>query len=219
MQYFKNSTSIFIVILLHSTINIEAARTSPSSTKPFISYSSSPLISKLNKTALKPPPSTINPSIRSLCLATKNTKKCMELILPFAAAGGATDPVSILNVEIQSLYDMTGQAISTAMRLSKEDRAVTSLEADREVLKSCVKTYGVAAKELVKAGLALSTRDSKTVILMLRATVSSFRRCDKAFEMPGRLNKGVMMKEIDQVLLDMAKLCLEISMLIQKGAL
>ncbi|CAL1356890.1 unnamed protein product [Linum trigynum] len=142
----------------------------------------------------------------------------MELILPFATAGGATDPVSILNVEIQSLYDMTGQAISTAMRLSKEDRAVTSLE-DRGVLKSCVKTYGVAAKELVKAGLALSTRDSKTVILMLRATVSSFRRCDKAFEMPGRLNKGVMMKEIDQVLLDMAKLCLEISMLIQRGTL
>ncbi|CAL1400264.1 unnamed protein product [Linum trigynum] len=154
----------------------------------------------------------IDPALRGVCSVTDNPSKCVELIAPYVI--GATDPVSILNMEIAALYKMVEDSKSTATRVARSPSTPPSVV---KVLDECMAYYDSATDDLAKALFACSVKDTQTVNRRMASAVTSFQKCDAAFEgkQGAAANKlegeAATMHEMDEVMVQMVGFAMQIS--------
>ncbi|EEF47254.1 enzyme inhibitor, putative [Ricinus communis] len=138
-----------------------------------------------------------NPVLVKICGTTDHPQECLASVSPFQT--GESDPVSVLKMEMQALYQGFEKAFDKATEISEHPDTPASI---KMCLDTCLEMYDSGLIDLQDAISALSNHDIDKLKTVLSATLSDIDTCDEAFMEESDTHSP--MKEIDDELTKIA---------------
>ncbi|KAJ8748287.1 hypothetical protein K2173_000859 [Erythroxylum novogranatense] len=150
-------------------------------------------------------PSIEAPALQKICGITSYPEKCLQSITPFLS-GGASDPVSILKMEVKALRGGFENGIRVAKKMMEEPSTDDWI---KSCLDTCVEVFEGGMYDLDDALGSIASKDLHKLQILLSAGLSYVSTCEDSFGEQPDVESPLkeMNKELDQLASNTLAIC------------